>query len=566
VRYKSFHFANFKGIRDLDLDLTGDVTTLIGLNESGKTTILEAIFCFSYGAENLDAINPGMASLRDPEQWIPISKRANFNDTISICATVVLDPEDKAELSRFLAKEHSVRVVDLPDEIKICERYSFENSRYVKAKTRRTWALTLMAMAGQQRKAREYESETEEWQAAINFLKDRLPRIWYFPNFLFELPEKFVLESGGTVAVAAEEQAKSQFYRATFEQVLGQLSIDANLDEHVVQRLRSDDKADQRNLRSVLLDMGRVISGTILEGWSRIFGSAPAGQEVELIADTTASGDAFLEMKIKGADGYYDLSERSLGFRWFFMFLLMTPYRGIGTGDGPRALFLLDEPASNLHSTAQAELLKSFETLSQSCHLVYTTHSHHLINLRWLDAAYVVKNEALQSFSLEDYLSTRMGAQTSVSAAPYRRFVAENPAETSYIQPVLDLLEYRPSELEPVPDVVLVEGKTDFYLLRYMTEILGIESDLRFVPGTGAGSLDALIKLHIGWGKTFLVLLDGDAEGIKQRERYLERYGPVIQGRCVLLPELAGSGIKEAEDLLSEVDKAAMVWVCCRFS
>jgi len=26
------------------------VTTLIGLNESGKTTILEAIFCFSYGA------------------------------------------------------------------------------------------------------------------------------------------------------------------------------------------------------------------------------------------------------------------------------------------------------------------------------------------------------------------------------------------------------------------------------------------------------------------------------------------------------------------------------------
>jgi recombinational DNA repair ATPase RecF len=51
VRYKQFTFENFKGIEKMTLSLDGDVTTLIGLNESGKITILEAIFCFSYGQE-----------------------------------------------------------------------------------------------------------------------------------------------------------------------------------------------------------------------------------------------------------------------------------------------------------------------------------------------------------------------------------------------------------------------------------------------------------------------------------------------------------------------------------
>src|SRR4051794_20417625 len=110
MRYKSFAFKNFKGIENLTLDLTGPVTTLIGLNESGKTTILEAIFCFSYGAEDLQAINPEMASLRIPDQWIPVSQRANFNETIEICADVELSDEDRADLRAHMRREFGLRL------------------------------------------------------------------------------------------------------------------------------------------------------------------------------------------------------------------------------------------------------------------------------------------------------------------------------------------------------------------------------------------------------------------------------------------------------------------------
>lgn len=169
--------------------------------------------------------------------------------------------------------------------------------------------------------------------------------------------------------------------------------------------------------------MGRTITTTIFDGWDRIFGRRPAAQEVQLEARTDGD-EPFLELSIKGSDGYYDLSERSLGFRWFFMFLLMTSFHGFEGEDGSPALFLLDEPASNLHSTAQAELLKSFETLVEKCDLVYTTHSHHLIDVRWLDSAYIVKNAALGSLDMADYVNQRIGSNTAISATTYRRFVA----------------------------------------------------------------------------------------------------------------------------------------------
>jgi predicted ATPase len=549
--YEAFHFKNFKGIHDMTLTLSGDVTTLIGLNESGKTTILEAIFCFSYGAEDLQVINPTLASLRDPEQWIPISKRANFNDTIQIGAIVGLDQSDQAEFKKMMRKEHGLSLKKVPEALTITENYLFKDSRL--ASTKRTWNLEISGTRGQQRTPRAYGGNSNEWKGAVKILKSRLPRIWYFPNFLFELPDRFILTENENHDDEAKD--RDRFYKGTFEQIIASLGSNTNLQTHVIDRLDSSDRIDQRNLKSLLLDMGRKITTTIFEGWDRIFGRAPTAQEVELDAGTDETSSAYLELKIKGPDGYYDLSERSLGFRWFFMFLLMTSFHD-DTNSSQKPLFLLDEPASNLHSTAQAELLKSFENLTERCHLIYTTHSHHMINLRWLDSALVVTNAALGNLNFTDYVTTRMGSRTSISAMRYRQFVATHPNQTSYFQPVLDLLDYRPSVLEPVPDVVLVEGKSDFYLLRYMIDVIGVEGTLHTAPGGGAGSLDALIRLYIGWGKGFLVLLDNDAEGRKQKARYEADFGPVIQNRLVFLSEASNdNGIIEAEYLLSDSDK-----------
>jgi predicted ATP-dependent endonuclease of OLD family len=556
MKYSEFRFENFKGIGELSLKLTGPVTTLVGLNESGKTTILEAIFCFTYGAENLDALDPSMASLREPERWIPIASRGNFNDTIKIVAVISLDEQDTQKLKTAMRRDLSLTITKIPTQIEITESYVFENSRPVPDKSKKTWNLHVEGTTGLQKVPRGLSGDN--WRAVVNYLKDNLPSIWYFPNFLFELPDRFLLEEDPTAAPSADTD-KSLFYRQMFDAILGSMGTGANLDTHILNRVKSETRADQRNLKSLLLQMSREVTKTVFEGWNRIFGRALARQEVEIDADVDENGKAFLDLKIKGPDGYYDLSERSLGFRWFFMFLLMTSYRGLSERK-PGVVFLLDEPASNLHSSAQAELLKSFEQLAQTCHIVYTTHSHHMINLKWLDSAYVIKNEAVGEFSFEEYLTTHAAAHTAISATPYRTFVAENPSHTSYFQPVLDLLEYRPSNLEPIPNVVLVEGKSDFYLFRYFTDILSARPALHLVPGGGAGSLDTLIGLHIGWGKAFLILLDGDSEGQVQRARYEDKFGSLAADRIFLLGDVcADPTVREAEDLLNPTDREALI-------
>ncbi|MFG1823911.1 ATP-dependent endonuclease [Microbispora bryophytorum] len=571
MRYKQFKFKNFKGIKALTLDLNEGATTLIGLNESGKTTILEAIFSFSYGAEAVEALNPGMETIRNPESWIPVSERANFNDVITVSATIALDEHDQSGVWTHAWKNYDLKLDDLPSEFDIKAEYVIKNSR--QSNMRGLTDLRFTGTQGKQRKSRTFTSDTPEWQGIMNYMISALPRIWYFPDFLFEFPERFVLagaksrfntpfdtsEKDESSSVDARMADRNRIYRTTFENIVERLGYGATLDTHVVERLKSRNRADHRSLDALLLDMSRLVTETVFDGWNRILGRAPAAQEVQINADFDSDGAACLELKIKGPDGYYDLSERSLGFRWFFMFLLMTSFQK-ESKSGTKPLILLDEPASNLHSSAQAELLKSFAKLTETADLIYTTHSHHLIDVRWLDSAYVIKNSALDSLDFGDYLSTRMGARTSITATRYRKFVAESPDHTSYIQPVLDLLNYHPSILEPTPNVILVEGKSDFFAMRYMAEVINVPTDLRMVPGGGAGSLDALIRLHIGWGKSFLVLLDGDAEGKKQRERYEREFGPLILNRCVMLPDICrNEKVLELEDLFEPHDKSAIV-------
>ena len=103
-----------------------------------------------------------------------------------------------------------------------------------------------------------------------------------------------------------------------------------------------------------------------------------------------------------------------------------------------------------------------------------------------------------------------------------------------------------------VSDVVMVEGKNDFYTLSYMYKgfINGNPAKIQMVPGTGAGSLDSIIQLYLGWAKNFVVLLDSDKEGEKQRQRYTNAFGPILDGRLYTLgdlhQELSGKGLEKA--------------------
>ncbi len=77
--------------------------------------------------------------------------------------------------------------------------------------------------------------------------------------------------------------------------------------------------------------------------------------------------------------------------------------------NGNRLYFYLTNQPSNLQQTAQQRILKALETMTagESVSINYTTHSHHLINPRWLESTFIVKNSALNYETIQQMTQHR---------------------------------------------------------------------------------------------------------------------------------------------------------------
>jgi len=534
MKFTEFIIRNFKGIENVTVNLNkspdANIYTLVGLNESGKTTILEAINFFNPNDKGLSALELPGVTIKDYNILIPISKRDNFNDDISLEVTIKLDAEDLNKINEHTKNNTLFRQIEPVENIKYYRNYKYKDSKFQLLDSRWTgfngWLKTEPNKKYIVIDDKKYSKDNNTLSVFCNNL---IPSILYFPNFLFDFPSKIYLQT------KAETTAKEKFYIELVQDILYSLENSSNIQIHLVDRIKSGDANDRRNLNSLLQKMSRKVTDIVFEAWNRIFKREIRDTRIVINCDTDSDGLPYLEFEIEAQDGIYQINERSLGFRWFFIFLLFTQFRPFRKNTPQNIIYLFDEPASNLHSSAQKQLLKSFENLTKNSKIIYTTHSHHLINPNWLESTYVVKNEGLKLEDPETYNIKK----TNISIEPYRDFVINHPHNTAYFQPILDVLDYSPSNLESLPNCVLLEGKNDFYTLAYFQEvILAKPTKLNISPSTGSGNLDTLISLYIGWGKDFIILLDSDKEGGKQKERYVEKFGIIVEPRIFTLEDI----------------------------
>lgn len=534
MKFTEFKIKNFKGIENVTVNLDkspdANIYTLVGLNESGKTTILEAINFFNPNDKGLSALELPGATIKDYNILIPISKRDNFNEVISLEVTIKLDAADLMKINEHTVANTPFRKVKTVDTIKYYRYYKFKDSKFLKLDSK--WSGFAGVLKTDHKDNFVNINETNypnENNSLSGLCRELIPSILYFPNFLFDFPSKIYLQT------KEESTAKEKFYIELIQDILYSLENSSNIQTHLVDRIKSGDANDRRNLNSLLQKMSKKVTDVVFEAWNRIFKREIKDTRISINCSTDSESLPYLEFEIEAQDGIYQINERSLGFRWFFIFLLFTQFRPYRKNTPQNIIYLFDEPASNLHSSAQKQLLKSFENLTRNSKIIYTTHSHHLINPNWLESTYVVKNEGLKLEDPETYNIKK----TNVSIEPYREFVINHPHNTAYFQPILDVLDYSPSDLETLPNCVLMEGKNDFYTLAYFQEVvLSKTTKLNIAPSTGSGNLDTLISLYIGWGKEFIILLDSDKEGDKQKARYIEKFGIIVEPRIFTLADI----------------------------
>lgn len=500
MKYTKFIIDNYKGINHLELDLNiqpeNKVYTLVGLNESGKTTILEAINDFEYDVQESQR-----------HLLIPKASAGGFTGDVSIKAELEVSEDDKRKIRTFLKDKLSTKIIHIDSQFGFQRKYSFNNSR--PTETKRTYTRFIRTKENKTSPL-VYLDENISTQVWDYIKKNVFPEIIYYRDFLSKFPEKIYLDPQPN-----NEQEKG--YLSIIADILTSINPSYDVKSSLLDRLTNPTEAHKQAQEAVENQLGAKISKVVFDAWSKIQNVskkeivAKAGQE---------SGRHYIKLSVKEGHQTYAISERSLGFRWFFTFLLYTEFRKERIKTSGEILFLLDEPASNLHQTAQKSLLDTFEKIITKSRLVYTTHSHHLINPDWLSSTYIIKNKGLEYTENDDFNSTK----TEIEAFKYKQFVSNYPKQTSYFQPILDVLDYQPGLLEYIPNIVITEGKFDYFIFKLFKEIIFNDNSQKysFYPGHGATKLDVPIGLYEAWGRKYIVILDSDKEGNAQKVRYIK--------------------------------------------
>ncbi|TIT64667.1 MAG: hypothetical protein E5W90_20015 [Mesorhizobium sp.] len=538
MKLVKFELQNFKGVSKTSINLSdevpGNVVTLIGLNESGKTTILEGISHFVTEDKETASLVGTVHQKSVLQDIIPKDKKAAFTGTISIEATLELDDNDKKFLADFFLDKHSLYLdmSEMSSSFTLERAYIFEDSSRKETKT--YWGINFPLKEKKGKKYKVYGSKDETrlmWLEGIEQIRSKIPRLVFFPTFLFNFPDRIYLEEDKDTDI-------NKYYKQVIQDVLDSQGEGLSIQRHVVERVKRRRDAfttpalfisyllglDEKSqidalMQKISSEMSRVIFGA----WSDILGKRVSGKRVQVdwFIDNEKGNMPYIQVSIIDGQSRYALSERSLGFRWFFSFLLFTQFRR-NRRDDVDTIFLFDEPASNLHSKAQMKLLESFSKIAKGgTYIVYSTHSHYMVNPLWLEKSYIVENKAVDYDDEDEGFAIK---KTDVVATRYRSFVAKNPSKTTYFQPVLDALDVNFSPLFMSSEAIIVEGKFDYHPFFYFRRILAGSDSPKIYPASGAGDMGNLINLFRGWGVNFRIVLDDDKAGREAKKRYEKDY------------------------------------------
>ena len=197
MRYREFRIKNFKGISDatvqFDRVLDASIFPFVGLNESGKTTILQAIHSFSPDKATSDLLCGGKDVEVTYQDRVPRHLISTFDGRVSVTATIEISDEfDHYTISKAL-EESDIIVKKLPCEFQIECYQEFKFGDFVRDEL--TLLTKLRVRTAKQRVFR--EPDYDELTKIRDTIYGMSPEIAFFPTFVFDYPSKIYLTSRG---------------------------------------------------------------------------------------------------------------------------------------------------------------------------------------------------------------------------------------------------------------------------------------------------------------------------------------------------------------------------------
>jgi predicted ATPase len=502
------HVTEFQSVRDSGAFDIGDITCLVGKNESGKTAILQALYRLhpfiephgrysvtdDYPRWDVEDYRLAVEAQRRPPARVA---RAEFalGDEDRQAIDAVAGPGALRNGTFAIAKGYDNV---LRFECQVDENAVFRNllathplpqhlAEPIGGAATITDALGLLARAEPIDPVRKLAAILREVQFRRGFgpyiaesvLAPRLPRFLYFDEY-------YQMQGRANIEGLRTRIAEGRLERSDYP-LLGLIHR---------ARLKIDDLLDPartRDLKNRLEGAGNHLTRQIVRYWSQ-------NKHLQLRFDVRQARRDDPEGMREGTNLWsevYDakhmvtteLGSRSRGFVWFFSFL---SWYGDVQREKQNVVILLDEPGLSLHPRAQEDLLRYFESEVKGHHqLVYSTHSPFMVDSKRFDRVRIVQDLGIES---DEPLEAEAGGTRVLSDLAQ--------ASTDSLSPLEGALAHEIAQsLFSAPATLAVESVADLFYLEVMSALLaekgrpGLSKLWTITPAGGAGKLPAFAAL-----------------------------------------------------------------------
>jgi predicted ATPase len=551
VKLISFQILNYRSINDSGVITVGQLTSLVGRNEAGKSNLLLA----------LQTLNPvgGPEDLSDIKNF-PRQKRLSEckDDTPVVATTWELNAAEQAALLAIFPRSAGVTRIEIGREYKAGPRTvvfvdlkpivfsgdevaarlrkirpvveveveKLEAPAQAPAKTAldqfanalsagrsaTQWATNAAPALAAFRKAlviaavtlpdREEGllSELEElaaqitkdgpaWQEARNWAVEQLPVFVYVDEY----PE---LTGHQNIAEYLARKAANPSKLTDADRNFEKMCKVADLSPEQLNRLHSAGDHETRN--QLANRASAIVTSELRRLWK--------DRQLKVRFSPDAHHlDTFISDPNSVYDVEVNLNERSRGLKWFFSFYISFAADTKG-GASENAILLLDEPGLYLHALSQGDLLRHFSADFDN-QIIYTTHSPFMVPTENLDAIRTVN----------------IGQDTGT-------VVSNDPAgDSRTLFPIQAALGYSLSQsLFVGPNNLIVEGVTDFWMISSASSYLeslgkgGLPEDMTLTPAGGAQKIPYMVSLLTSERLQVLVLFDEEKQSRATRDELVK--------------------------------------------
>lgn len=402
-------------------EIEKDVTLLMGKNEAGKTSVLEALAKANY----FDSSDPKYAY--NPTFDYPRIKKRNLDKAVGTPLAVTLHYHVAEELSAAIESEMHLpvegigfsRITNYHDKHQIINNaFEYQPKDFWEAYASKVDGNILKYqkklahirnMEGFQEFTKNLSADTSpeeinslenldqyfenilQWENPINeyvfrkYLLPNIPKFMYYGDYHL-LPSRVSLNR-----LLKEENLTEAEKTAKMFLKLADIDLDEVLNAQDFEAYKSEIEITQANMTKELLKYWRTNQNLRIEfeiireetehkkvDRKKSFLGYIGGKKAEL----ATTYETFMEIRVQNLKKMVSLplENRSRGFNWFFSFWVW--FSAIEKENEDKTspyIFLLDEPGLNLHSIAQKDLMRLIGKLSSNYQIMITAHSPFLM-------------------------------------------------------------------------------------------------------------------------------------------------------------------------------------------